>query len=305
MRYFPKNKIFSVIFLLTFLISGLSIAQNDGAGNTGLAFLKLGVGSRSISMGEAYSTICNDATAIIYNPSRLISEDHNNVVIMHSTSAADLTQDFIGAKYSYGKFAIGLGIFKASVDGIELRYTPGAAIDNFKSQDVSVSLSAAYKINNYLSIGITPKFLYEKIFTDESNGFGIDIGTNYFKDNYSFSFVLANLGSVNELKNISTKLPTSVRFGAGYIYPYNNFQFIFAVDGYKILDGGSFHINAGGEASFKNFLFVRFGYQTNYDSKSITTGIGLRYKQIYFDYAFVPYKYTLSNSNTFTLGLNF
>ena len=294
------------IIIIIFIAGTISIyAQNDGPANTGFAFLKLGVGSRAISMGEAYCTISNDATSVIYNPARLVFCEGNNVVVMHSSSAADLTQDFVGGKYSFGKFALGLGFYKTSVDGIELRYIPGPAIDKFQSQNISMGVTFSYKINEYLSFGMTPKFLYEKIFTDEASGYGIDFGTNYYKDNYSFAFVLSNIGSVNELRTESTKLPASVRFGAGYTYPYRNFNFIFAVDGYKVLNGGNMHINLGGEAAYKDLFFVRLGYQTNYDSKSFTTGIGLKYKNIYFDYAFVPYKYSFSNSNTFTLGLNF
>ncbi len=38
------------------------------------------------------------------------------------------------------------------------------------------------------------------------------------KDNYSLAFVVSNLGSMDDLKNQSTKLPASVRFGGSYKY---------------------------------------------------------------------------------------
>jgi hypothetical protein len=57
-----------LIIIIILLSAGFAAAQNDGAGNTGLSFLKLGVGARSIAMGEAFVSLADDGTAYIYNP---------------------------------------------------------------------------------------------------------------------------------------------------------------------------------------------------------------------------------------------
>ena len=67
-----KKYIFLKLLFISLFCNVLH-AQNDGAGNTGLAFLKLGAGARSIAMGEAFSSVTDDATAFIYNPARLSS----------------------------------------------------------------------------------------------------------------------------------------------------------------------------------------------------------------------------------------
>ena len=41
------------------------------AGETGLSFLKLGVGGRALGMGEAYSAVAADPTAMYYNPAAM------------------------------------------------------------------------------------------------------------------------------------------------------------------------------------------------------------------------------------------
>jgi hypothetical protein len=298
-----RFKILIVIFLI--ITINQARAQNDGAGNTGLAFLKLGVGARSIAMGEAFSSYTDDASAIIYNPARLLYGEKNNVMLMHNSAAQDFTNDFIGAKISYDKFALGFGILKSGVDNIEIRLQPGAALGKFNSQNLSINLGAAYKINDFVSVGFTAKFLYEKIYVDEASGMGFDFGTNYTKDNTSFSFVLSNLGSINELKSVSTKLPTAIRFGGSYLFPTKNFNFGISVDGFKVLDGGVFHINAGGEASYKNLVFIRLGYQTKYDNKGFAAGLGFKYKGLTVDYAIIPYVNNFGTGNTFSLGMTF
>ncbi|MDQ3020700.1 MAG: PorV/PorQ family protein [Bacteroidota bacterium] len=299
-----KNHIIK-IFLLMFVCSNI-FAQNDGAGNTGLAFLKLGVGARSIAMGEAYSSLSDDATAFIYNPARLNFGVTSNVSLMHNASVQDVNTDFIAAKFTLGsKLALGVGFFSTSVNDIEIRQIPGASIGTFDAQNLSTGVSLGYKINPNLSVGVTGKFLFEKIYVDEASGFGFDIGSNYSKDNFSFALVLSNLGSMTELKNQKSKLPSSIRLGGSYKYTKNNLGLTFGLDGLKVFDGGEFHVLAGGEAGYKDFVFLRLGYQTSFENKGISTGLGFKYKAFTVDYAFVPYQNEFGTSNTFSLGINF
>lgn len=299
------NKILTALLFLI-LACGAANAQNDGTANTGLSFLKFGVGARAIAMGDAYSSIAEDATAFIYNPARLNFGQRSNLSLMHNQSVQDMKTDFVAIKFPLSKrISMGIGFFTTSIDDIEVRTIPGASTEKFDARNLSTGISFGYTINPNLSIGITGKFLFEKIYVDEASGLGFDFGTNYTKDNYSLAFVVANIGSVNELKSVSTKLPTLVRFGGSYKFTNNKFGFNFGADGMKVLDGGKFHIHAGGEAGYNNTVFLRLGYQTDYDNRGITTGLGFKYKSLNVDYAFVPYKSEFGSSNSFSLGINF
>lgn len=297
-----KRILITIIITLCF---GSLFAQNDGAGNTGLSFLKLGIGANAIAMGEAFSSVTTDATAIFYNPARLNLGEMNNVTAMYYSGMKDLTTNFIAAKIKLGKLGIGVGALKTSVEGIEVRTIPGNPIDIFDAQDFSFSIGMGYEIYKDLSIGITSKLLYEKIFVDEASGYSFDIGTSYYSNNFSASFVLANLGSMNELRNESTKLPTSFRLGSSYSFSKNDFSFIFALESFKILDGGLLHINSGLDIGFKKMFFLRVGYQTNYENRSFTSGIGIKYKNFSLDYAFIPQTLGFGVTNAFSLGFNF
>jgi hypothetical protein len=293
------------IAIILLLISAPLFAQNDGAGSTGLSFLKLGVGAESIAMGEAYSSLSNDATAIIYNPARLSFGDQKNVTFMHNSSIQDLNNDFVAAKFTFGKLAVGLGVLRSSVDGIEIRSAPGDPIGTFNSENLSIGVSLGYKISPTFSIGVTTKWLYEKIYIDDATGVGFDLGASYEKNNLSVSAVIANLGSMDDLRNVATKLPTLIRIGGGYTFSKNDFDFRLGLEGFNVLDGGSFHIHSGGEVGYKDFIFVRAGYLSGYENRNLTTGIGFKYKGIKLDYAFVPYSSEFGTSNAFSLGINF
>jgi hypothetical protein len=292
---------------LLLIIASVSYSQNDGAGNTGLAFLKLGITSRSIAMGEAVVSNTNDASATHYNPAALFNGSKVNLIFMHNEQILGSRTEFLAGKIKASKFAFGFSLNNTAVDDIEVREIPGAPQEKFNAQNFSMGLSIGYKVNEMLSLGITGKFLFEKIYVDNASGFAVDLGGLYVKERLSLGLAISNLGSMSELRNESTKLPVSIRGGGSYIIPVTGLEsnLMLAVDGYKVLDGGKFHANAGAEFLYKDFLALRVGYQSGYENKNLTTGIGLRYKAINLDYAFVPYKYSLGSSHTITLGTSF
>lgn len=297
-----KRIILSIIFL-AFSVSAFS--QNDGAANTGLAYLKLGIGARSIAMGEAFSSLSDDGTAFIYNPARMNANENGNVTAMFNKTMLDMTTNYVGAKFRIKKFGIGVGLLKTTISDIEVRNNPGAPLEKFNADNFSGGISLSYEVYKNLAVGITGKLLYEKIYIDEASGFGMDFGANYIYNNFSFAAVLSNVGSMNALKNSETKMPTSLRFGASYNYKKDNLSITGAVDGYKVLDGGTFHGHFGAEGGYKDFVFLRAGYMSGYDNKGFTAGVGFKYKSLYLDYAFQPYSTGFGSGNSISLGYNF
>jgi hypothetical protein len=297
------------VIVLTILLSGFGsvFAQNDGAGNTGLSFLKLGVTSRAVSLGEAVVSSTTDASATFYNPAALTMGPDVNMLFMHNEQILGIRTEYLAAKFRMNKISLGLSLNNTSVSDIEVREIPGEPLDKFNAQNFAFGLSAGYKINDMLQVGVTAKFLYEKIYLDNASGYAFDIGGLYSKDNLSVGAVIANFGSMNELRNEASKLPSLVRFGASYLIdlPGINGGLRIGADGFKVFDGGKFHANGGVEFIYKDFLSLRAGYQSGYENKNITTGIGLKYKVFSLDYAFVPYKYSLGSSHTITVGTSF
>jgi hypothetical protein len=299
------KKLFLIASLI--LIPVFVFAQNDGAANTGLSFLKLGVTSRAVSLGEAVVSTVNDASATFYNPAALFNGSKVNVLFMHNENILGIRTEYLAAKVKFSKIALGFSVNNTSISNIQIREIPGAPIGTFDAQDFALGLSGAYKINDMLQFGITAKFLYEKIYVDNADGYAFDIGGLYTNKKISLGIALANFGSMNNLRNTPTKLPASIRLGGSYLLDFAKISsgLKIAVDGYKVIDGGKFHGNAGAEFVYKDFLSIRAGYQSGYDDRNLTTGIGLKYKAFNLDYAFVPYKYSLGNSHTFTLGTSF
>jgi hypothetical protein len=300
-------KVIPKILLLLLFTASYLYSQNDGAANTGLAFLKLGVTSRSISLGDAVVSYNEDASATHYNPAAMFLGSKVNALFMHNEQVLGIRTEFLAAKVKFEKFAFGLSLNNTSVDDIEIREIPGEAQGTFTAQNFAFGLSAGYKVNSNLSLGFTGKFLYEKIYVDNASGIAFDFGGIYNMEKLSFGLSVSNLGSMSELQNEATKLPSAIRGGASYLLdlPKINATVRIGVDGYKVLDGGSVHANTGAEFLYKDFLALRVGYQSGYENKNLTTGLGVKYKAFNLDYAFVPYRYSIGSSHTITLGTNF
>ena len=65
------------------------------------------------------------------------------------------------------------------------------------------------------------------------------------------------------------------------------------------------NLNFGGEAGYKNLIAVRLGYQSGYDSRSFTYGFGLYWRNLTFDFAYVPFQLGLGSANLFSLRYKF
>jgi hypothetical protein len=298
------KKIFTAIFILSFVNL---FAQS--AGNTGLSFLKFGFGARNIAMGDAGSVASNDMTALFYNPARLTQSIDNEAMFMHSEWIQDVRSEVGGVKWNMFNLPFAVGFNVTSVKDIEARVRPGDPDTKFSWNNFFGSLSTGFNILENLDAGITIKYLYEGVLNDEAKGFGFDIGTNYLTSikGLSVAAVLRNLGSMNNLRKESTVLPTEIRAGGKYQFGLeeSKFDFIVAGEFQKYLDTDDIHFNLGGDIVYNKLIALRLGYQSGYESRDFTGGIGLMWGSLKFDYAYLPFSLGFGNANLFSIQFKF
>ena len=297
-------KKFLLIFIFT---STLVFAQS--AGNTGLSFLKFGFGSRNIAMGDAGASASNDLSALYYNPSRLALIEKNEILIMHSSWIQDVNSELFGIKWNMFGLPWAIGLNYTSISDIEIRTRPGEPDSKFDANYFFGSLSTGFYVWDKLSFGTTIKYLYEGLLNDEANGLGFDFGLNYetpFKG-LSVSTVIKNIGSMNALRNEETQLPTDFRLGSAYKFGVESakLDFIAVAEFQKYLDTDDIHFNLGGDIIYDEIFALRVGYQSGYEAKSFTGGIGLMWGSLRFDYTYMPFSLDLGNANLFSLQFKF
>lgn len=295
------------IFLVV-LFSSITVFTQT-AGNTGLSFLKFGFGARNIAMGDAGSVLSNDVTSLFYNPSKLAGMNSSEVFFMHNEWIQDVSSEIVGIQSTVFGLPVALGFNVTTVSDIEVRTKPGDPETKFNANYFYGSLSTGFNLTNDLAFGGSFKYLYEGMLSDEATGFGFDFGLSYLLpyNGLSVSAALRNLGSMNELRNEPTKLPAEIRIGPAYKFNIaeTNFDLTLAIEYHKFFEDDENHINIGAEILYDKLIALRGGYQTGYESRDFTAGVGLMWGNLKFDYAFLPFQLGLGSANLFSLQFKF
>jgi hypothetical protein len=290
-----------------FLIAAVVLASSSlfaQTASTGMAFLKLGVGARNIAMGETGAAYATDASAPYYNPAALSMADHTDIAVMHKEWIADIATEYFGAAVKGDAVSLGFSFNATNTGSIDIRTQPGDPEGTFNAHDMAITGSLGVNVAEGISLGVSGKFLYEKIYVDEASGYGIDLGGMYaVSPSLTLGAAVSNLGSMNKMRNDAIVLPALLRAGASYTGALSDrFSYRVAGDFLKIFKQSENHINLGGEVGYDNTLMLRAGYQTGYDAKSFSGGIGVAYGLVRFDYAFVPFQSGLGTTHTFSLS---
>lgn len=294
-------------FILVIIFFSVQL-YSQNAGNTGLSFLKFGFGARNTAMGDVGNSASSDLTALFYNPARLSNSHQNEVIFTHNSWIQDVSSEMFGIKTFLFELPVAIGFNVTNISDIEVRQIPGEPISKFDANYFYGSLSTAYQIDEMISVGATIKYLYEGLLNDESTGFGIDFGVFYKIpiEGLSVSAAVRNLGSMNELRYEATKLPSELRIGPAYNFKFEDYKLNLIVAGeyQKYFDADN-HLNFGVEVLYDNLVALRGGYQTNYESRNLTAGIGLMWGNLKFDYSYIPFSLGVGNANIFSLGFKF
>lgn len=299
-----------MLWLVAVLGAGVLPAH---AQDSGLRFLRFGTNAAALAMGDAAVAASQDAFSTFWNPAGLATVPTNSAAASHRIWVGDLRTYDLAARFRAGRNG-GLGLAVTAVDSGDLDgFDPtGEPTGTFSAQFVSVGLSYGRRLGP-LHVGATAKYLSERIFDESASGYGFDFGAQLglLDGGVRFGAALQNLGEMNELANIATELPLTLRAGVA-AYPFH----LVATDGGAVLDlslvaevshlfpdeATRFHGGIGAEVL--ELLSFRAGYITNDDLRDLTFGGGLRYAGLVFDYAFLPFNTGFGTGHVLTLHYN-
>jgi hypothetical protein len=282
------------------------------AGQSGLAFLKLGTSGRGIGMADAMVASVDGAAATYYNPAGLAGSESNRkteILFTHREWIEDTRVEYLAGRIPLGTDdALGVAFNSTTVGNIEIRTGPGEAAGSFTARNFSGGVSYGRRVTENVTIGGSLKYLYEKILVDEASGFGVDIGARVQTpvENLTVGAAMANMGRMNSLRNESTKLPSLLRIGPAYSFSFDEetYRGLVAADFLRVLPDQKNFLNCGGEFVFRNLVAVRTGYQFGSEGRGFTAGFGVQYGMVGIQYAFAKLSEDLGDAHTISLLLS-
>lgn len=309
-----KKLLFFFFIFLCWIVPGISQSTQKNVSKAGTAvgsFLRIPVGAQAISMGGAYVSQVNDATALYWNVAGIAGLDHNEFIGVHSNWIAGVSFDFAALVISLQEFgSIGLSITSLTMDDMKVRTIeqPEGTGEFFEAGDLSLGISYARFLSDRFSLGFTIKYIEQKIWHMKASAIAIDLGTTFKTDLFSGMVIgasISNFGSSMQLSGRDTRLfgridetklgsneriaqniemdswdlPLAIQFGLSTVpYKDENFNWTVAVDAIHPSDDYE-SINTGTELVYRDFLFLRTGYSALFldDAEGgLSFGIGIK-----------------------------
>jgi len=296
----------TILFIFPLLLAGFN-ACFAVVGQNAFEFMLIGAGSRASAMGEAFTAVSGDVGAPFFNPASAGVISGREVSFTHIAYMKDVTIEQFSFLVRRSEFRFGGALNVGRVANIERRGTTpsGEPLGFFDEHDVTAGVFWGLPVTEKLSIGNSVKFAYEKLDLQDASALAIDLGSFYnLTREVALGASLRNLGTRPKFIDESYELPREIRIGASYRRG-EDFPYIIVSADYVKPEWGdkSSKFNVGGEYNYQNMAFLRAGGYFGYDSRSISLGAGMAYRNYYFDYSFVPLKNNLGNTHRFTLRI--
>jgi hypothetical protein len=293
------------ILMIFALLLSVKVYSQSGEGGEPGAFMKNGFGARGSALGNSFTAISNDVSAIFYNPAGLSSVEGIQVLGMYSNlfgNVQGLNYGNLGVSKNFEFGTLGLGVIYSSVSDIPyVESVTGPNGETFSDNEMAVMLCFSRRVTENLQIGFNGKIIRHSIAGLEANGFGLDVALlTTFSDKLKAGLMLQDaIGAKVVLNGREDVYVSKFKFGIGYtpISALTISPELMITGNKKVL------FSIGSEYDvYKNMIKLRGGYNSVQDALSF--GVGLKYSQINLDYSYSR-NGDLGNVNKFGFIINF
>ncbi|HEY5038885.1 MAG TPA: PorV/PorQ family protein [bacterium] len=287
-----RTRIIARTLLIVFSMGAGGLRAQTVHPNSSVAFpiLSVGLGARAVGMGDSFTAIADDLSAIHYNSAGLAQITDPQLSLMHNSyldGGFYETLGFVLPCHDAG--TLGLGINYLNYGSIENRDSTGTLLGSYTPFDISARGAFGFRMDNNTYLGISSEWMRQEIAGVVHTGISWDIGflTKPF-DRFSVGLNFQNLG----VETGGYNLPASLSIGAAYrlgLTKQDRDVLIFDGDGNLSFQGVS-RLNGGVEYTFMKNYFLRGGYSYALTSDPVGNGLsfgaGAQLGHFQLDYSF-------------------
>lgn len=313
------RKIIAALGLAGLLIPGWAGAANifEKVGTFDGQFLKIAVGARAAGMGGAFVGVADDASSVFWNAAGIarIDPDKSELSLNHANWPAELSFDQVGYVFHMrripGAFAVHARSLSMQPMAVTTAYQPDGTGETFDAGMMSVGLTYARSFTDKFSAGFTGNFISEGLAELTQQTVAFDLGTLYDVGTLGMriGMAISNIGSQIKFIDRSARVPSIFRVGTSAVLMQRADQKLVGSFEFSHPPDNSERLNMGAEYSFRKYLFLRGGYNFNYDSEGIAGGVGFHFPVSVAGMADLDYAYTdmkdLGGAHRFSLKFLF
>jgi tetratricopeptide (TPR) repeat protein len=265
-------------------------AGDRPASKRAMSFLQLGAGPRAYAMGEAFSGLADDVTALFWNPAGLGQLSYPEIFFMHNQWIQNLRQEYLAVACPLAGGCAAAQITYLNSDIQLCRDAEGNLTGHsFNPYSLMGGLGYGYNLGSGLLAGGSINYAREQLDDTTYATICLDISGLYRPKDawWSVGMVVRNLGA----PVAGYPLPLTMRLGAAGQFFRKSLNV--SLDIARTIPGW-FRYGFGAEYWYKNIFAVRSGYlfrpeQEGLDNLSgLRAGLGFNIQGYQLDYAMIP-----------------
>jgi hypothetical protein len=264
-------------------------------------------GARAAALAGAGTASAVDASAAFANPAGVATLRGSELYFAHDEWLQGVDHDLLAVAIVSRKSAWAVSLAHLAVGEIELRTMPSAEpLASVSAHEVVVGLSHARQWHDRLHLGITAKYLYDKIYLDTAGGLAVDVGgfceTGWY--GIACGAAVRNLGTTGRLRDERVPLPYQVQAGLSrpVHLPALQSSLLLAAD-VLFERGQSAKLLFGAEGLLREVVALHIGYAAGYDSRRLSFGLGVASGRYRLDYAYTPFPNDLGSTQQVSLSI--
>ena len=291
--------------IIIYLLINMAILSASEGGQSGFAVLKVPLTTWQSGIGEIM-TVGMDASWT--NPAALVLDEDVSAIINHDKWFSDISSNHLGLKIPMGNWAISGQYYISQIEGLEVRTAPTELPDTETDAHYMYGkLGLSYQYDESIMLGVSAKFLSEKIFSNWNQGYAFDIAGLYKFNSIPLlvSALLANIGSMENLQNDETELPFLYALGADYRLLTKETYELNVLGEFRKSTSSPFKFSLGSELGIWQTIYFQLGYIFNEEYKSFTAGTQVEWKNFRLGVSWVPMGSDFGDKTSFSVKVVF
>ena len=281
-------------------------------------FLKIGIGARASGMGGAFVAVADDPSAVYWNPAGLarLDIDKTSVMVNHTEWPASVNVDqatlVFHIKSLAGALAVNARSLTVADEPVRDSFRPDGTGEYFDAGYSTFGLTYSRSFTDKFSAGASINLVKLGLAEFSQETISFDLGTLYDVGvaGMKIGFAIQNIGGQVQFIDREARIPTVFRVGTSAELVRSTSNKLIGSFEFSHPPDNSERLNGGLEYGFKDFLFLRGGYNFNYDSEGFAAGAGVKFPisslktDAFFDYAYTDMM-TLGAGHRVSLNVRF